>query len=101
MTKPRRPPELLSRPFTSRQAKAAGLTTSQLRSSAWRRLFHDVYVAADVADTFTVRAEAVKLVLPADAVVGYATAAWLHGVDVRASRSLVAVDVIAQRGDQI
>jgi hypothetical protein len=64
-------------------------------------MLHDVYVASGTPDTIELRARAIGLVLPDEAVVGYSTAAWLHGVDVRRSRNDAAVDVIAQRGDQI
>src|SRR4051812_45571049 len=101
MSRASRPPELLVGPFTSSQARAAGLTAEQLRSACWRRLFHGVYIAAELADTVALRARAIGLVLPPGAVVGYSTAAWLRGVDVRPSPYFAAVEVIAQRGDQI
>src|SRR3954447_18286138 len=101
MSRASRPRELLVGPFTSSQARAAGLTAEQLRSACWRRLFHGVYIAAELADTVALCARAIGLVLPPDAVVGYSTAAWLHGVDVRPSPYFAAVEVIAQRGDQI
>src|SRR4051812_39228167 len=101
MRPPRKPEELLGRPFTRSQARSAGLTAAELRSSAWRRILHDVYVSADIDDSFALRAAAVQLVLPDDAVVGYASAAWLRGADVRRSLKDLAVDVVAQRGDQI
>src|SRR4051812_4179311 len=101
MPRASRPPELLAGPFTSSQARAAGLTAEQLRSAGWRRLFHGVYIAAELTETVALRARAIGLVLPPGAVVGYSTAAWLHGVDVRPSAYFAAVEVIAQRGDQI
>ena len=88
-------------PFTIHQARAAGLTAEQLRSGCWRRLFQGVYVNADIADTVVLRARAVSLVLPPGAAAGYSTAAWMHGADVRPSAYFAAVEVIAQRGDQI
>jgi len=94
------PPELLVAPFTSAQAAALGITASQLRSSAFRRVLRDVYVAAHVPDCPELRAAAARLVIPDEAVVGYEDAAWLHGADVRDRRSLD-VKVIGQRGDQI
>jgi AbiEi antitoxin C-terminal domain len=101
MRRAHRPAELLTGPFTAKQAQAAGLTSEQLRSSCWRRLFHGVYISADLTETVALRARAVGLVLPPGAVVGYSTAAWLRGVDVRPSAYFAAVEVIAQRGDQI
>src|SRR4051794_6644493 len=93
-------PELTGRVFTSEDAREVGLSYKQLRSCAYRRLFHDVYVDATAPDTLELRAEAIGLVLPADAVVGKTAAAWIHGADVR-DRRCAEVEVIAQRGDQI
>ncbi|MFL6151161.1 MAG: DUF559 domain-containing protein [Ornithinibacter sp.] len=47
-----------------------------------RRVFHGVYVAAGLSDTFELRVDALALVVSADSVVCDRTAAWLHGVDV-------------------
>jgi very-short-patch-repair endonuclease len=63
-------------------------------------LFHDVYVDATEPDTVQLRAAAIGLVLPDDAVVGLTAGAWLHGADVR-DRRHPEIEVIAQRGDQI
>jgi len=93
-------PELTGRAFTTEDARAAGLTYKQLRSSAYRRLFHDVYVVATEPDSVELRAAAIRLVLPDDAVVGLTAGAWLHGADVR-DRRRPEIEVIAQRGDQI
>src|SRR3954454_5060528 len=93
-------PELRGRVFTSEDARAVGLSYKQLRSCAYRRLFHDVYVDAAAPDTLELRAAAIGLALPAGAVVGYTAAAWLHGADVRDRRS-PAIEVIAQSDDQI
>ncbi|HMC67600.1 MAG TPA: type IV toxin-antitoxin system AbiEi family antitoxin, partial [Mycobacteriales bacterium] len=90
----------MGRPFTSEDARAVGLTYKQLRSSAYRRLFHDVYVDATEPDSVELRAAAIGLVLPDGAVVGLTAAAWLHGADVR-DRRCDDIEVIAQRGDQI
>ena len=94
------PDELLSAPFTVRQALAAGLTRRQLQSSVWRRVVRGVYVNTALEDSLQLRAAAVKLVLPDDAVVGLTAGAFLHDADVRA-RTDAPVEVIAQRGDQI
>ena len=93
-------PALGSAPFTRATALAAGLSAKQLRCAAYRRLLHDVYVDASVPDSVELRAGAVRLVLPDDAVVGYTASAWLQGADVR-DRRMLDVEVIAQRGDQI
>nr|WP_239523486.1 hypothetical protein [Geodermatophilus normandii] len=50
-----------------------------MRTSAWRRLRPDVYVAADRAVTHLTRADAVALVAPPQAVFGGRTAAVRHG----------------------
>lgn len=77
------PPSLRTGPFTVRQAEAAGLTRSALRSSVWRNPFRDVYVLAELEETLTQRLAALRLVLPGHAVACGLTAAWLHGADVR------------------
>lgn len=75
----------LDRPFTFRQAAAVGLQTREL---AWlcthryvRRLVTGVYLAVQVEDTLAVRAEALRLVVPPDAVITDRTAGWLHGAN--------------------
>jgi hypothetical protein len=82
------PPQLLKGPFTLAQALAAGLTRNSLQSEPWRRIFRGVWVHADVPDTLQMRLAAVRLVLPARAVVWGLTAAWLHGLDVRRESDL-------------
>lgn len=56
------------------------LTRGQLRSSAWRRLFADVYACASLMVDHRLRARAVRLLLP-DAVLSGRSAAVLWGVD--------------------
>lgn len=87
-------------PFTVAQARAAGLTRTQLEGASYRQLLHCVYVRADVQDSELLRARAVTLVLPDDAVVGQASAAWLLGADVLDNRR-PGLWVITNRGDQI
>ena len=77
------PASLLHGPFTQAQAIEAGLTRNSLQSAPWRRIFREVWVHADVADSLEMRLAAVRLVLPLRAVVCGLTAAWLHGLDVR------------------
>lgn len=79
---PAQPPGLLGLPFRGTDAVARGLLTAdQLRSSAWHRLFRDVYLHRDVAVTHELRAvAAAALVLPG-AVVSGRSAAVLWGVD--------------------
>ena len=73
---------LLGSPFRGTEAVARGLLSpDQLRSSAWRRLFRDVYLHRDVGVTHEVRAvAAAALVLPGAVVTGR-SAAVLWGVD--------------------
>jgi len=97
---PSLPEELRLGPVTTAIAADAGLTPKQLRGTAWRHLFRDVYVHVDAPDTVAMRAAAAALVLPPDAVIGYTTAAWLHGADVRTT-PLGPVEVILQRGGQL
>jgi hypothetical protein len=75
------PANLRTEPFLASAAVRAGLLTHRrLRGSAWRQLFHDVYVHRDVPVTHEVRARAVTLLLP-EAVVSGPSAAVLWGVD--------------------
>lgn len=78
-------PLALDRPFTYRQAAAAGLQPRELARLCThrylRRLVPGVYVAIQVQDTLAVRAEALRLVVPPDAVITDRTAGWLHGAN--------------------
>src|SRR5674536_36877 len=77
--------ELTGAPFRGSAAVRAGMVSwSRLRSGCWRRLLPDVYAAASLPETVTLRARAAALVLPSGAAVTGSSAAWLHGVDVRA-----------------
>jgi hypothetical protein len=73
-------------PFTAEQARDVGVTEWVLRrlvrDGLVRRVLPSVYVDAASADDLTMRARAVSLVLPPDAVVVDEHAAWLHGVDI-------------------
>jgi very-short-patch-repair endonuclease len=80
---PRRPPQLRGRVFRGSTAVSRGLLTrNDLRSSAWRPLFRDVYADAQVLVTHTIRCAAVGrwLVPPGAAIAGRA-AAGLYGCD--------------------
>lgn len=77
------PESLRHRPFTRAEARAAGLTDKALESAAWRQLFRNVWVYADVPDSRELRLAAARLVLPEHGVLCGLTAAWVHGVDVR------------------
>lgn len=79
---PHRPASLLSEPFRGSLAVRSGLLTpDQLRSSAWRRLFRDVYVHRRVPVTHELRAVAAASLLFPDAVVSGRSAAVLWGID--------------------
>jgi hypothetical protein len=70
------------RPFTTKQAEAAGVTrhviARLLREDLLRRVLKGVYVATQVSDGLLLRARALALVVPPDAAVTDWTACWLH-----------------------
>lgn len=74
---------LTSRPFTTQQAAAVGVTPRVMRDladrGAVRRLLRGVYVGAGVPDSLALRRDAVRLVAPPGAVVTDRIAGWLHG----------------------
>ena len=82
-------------PFTAQEAYAAGVARHDIRAllarGFLRPLLRSVYVASQMADDLWLRARALALVLPPEAVVTDRTAAWLHGVDVLPRTSGVAV----------
>jgi hypothetical protein len=73
----------LDRPFTHAEAREMGLQTRDLcvlvEDGLVRRLVAGVYVANRVPDSLALRAQALRLVVPQDAVVTDRTAGWLHG----------------------
>lgn len=73
-------------PFTPAMARTAGMQRGalerQVRSGTVRRILRGVYVHASVPETSSLRAAALALVLPADAVAVDRTAAWLYGIEV-------------------
>lgn len=69
--------ELLSGPFTLREALDAGLTKGRLRSKAFGSPFRGVYAPAAVPDDLHNRCRAAALVLPDAAVFSHSTAARL------------------------
>jgi len=81
------PEALICAPFTTAQAKAAGVSESSLRGAQWRHVFYGVWAHRDLPDTREHRLAAVKLVLPEGAFVCGATGAWLYGGDVQARRA--------------
>ncbi|HET6907708.1 MAG TPA: hypothetical protein VFH54_00085 [Mycobacteriales bacterium] len=88
MGAPKIPEQLLGRPFTLAQARAAGLTGRALQGGQWRRVLRGVWAHVDVSDSRELRLAAVLLVLPPDAVARELTAAWLYGADVRRADDL-------------
>jgi very-short-patch-repair endonuclease len=79
---PRRPEVLLGRAFRGSTAVARGLLTpNELRSSAWQRLFRDVYACSTLTVTHTVRARVAALLVLPGAVVSGRSAAVLWGLD--------------------
>src|SRR6476646_378188 len=82
------PLQLCGRPFSWYEAQQAGLTRHQLRTSAFRHVFREVWVPADVPDGRDCRLAATKLVTPPHAVLRGLTAAWIYGADVRQESDL-------------
>ena len=83
MTRAFVPPQLLDAPFTTQQARAAGLSETALRSEPWRQIFYGVWVHAAVPDSREMRLRAATLIVPEHGVLCGLTAAWIHGGDVR------------------
>lgn len=76
----RRPESLRGRVFRKADVVTrAVLSPSELRSSAWRRLYRGVYVDARVPDSVLLRVSGAALLLPGTAVFSGRTAAYLHG----------------------
>jgi very-short-patch-repair endonuclease len=79
---PARPAALRGKVFRGSEQVALGrVTRAQLRSSAWRRLFPDVYACASLPVTHLRRARAVAGLLLPGAVLSGRSAAVLWGVD--------------------
>ncbi len=91
---PHRPPELTGRAFRGSAVVRAGLLTpAQLRSSAWQRLYPDVYACTSLDVDHAVRAHAVARLLLRDAVVSGRSAAVLWGVDLADAAEPVSASV--------
>ena len=71
-----------SRPFTTTQALAAGITAKQLRSRAYRRLAKGKYVSAQRAIDALLHAESALLGHPEEAFVSHTTAARVYHLPV-------------------
>lgn len=71
----------LDRPFTLRQAQAAGLSRHRIRTLETQRLIRrvikSVYVAVQVPDSIELRLRGLALVVPADVVLTDWTVCWL------------------------
>jgi len=78
--------------------RSGRLTRHQLPSSAWRRLFPDVYACASLAVTHELRTEAVTSTLIPGAVACGRTAAVLWGVDLAETDDEVECTVPARSG---
>jgi hypothetical protein len=75
----------LDRPFTHLEARSVGLLPKELgwlcQQGFLRRMVPGVYVAAQAPDCIELRAAALRLVVPPDAVVTDRSAGWLHGAE--------------------
>ena len=75
----------LDAPFTAGAARGAGLGSNDLtrlvEENYLRRVVAGVYVAVQVPDSIGLRAAALRLVVPPDAVITDRTAGWLHGAN--------------------
>ncbi|SEO90955.1 type IV toxin-antitoxin system AbiEi family antitoxin [Trujillonella endophytica] len=79
---PTRPAALTGKVFRGSDALASGrLTRGRLRSSAWRRVFPDVYACSSLTVDHRLRARAAARLLVPAAVVSGRSAAALWGVD--------------------
>jgi hypothetical protein len=67
------------RPFTRKEALLSGLADNDLAGRRFRRIFHGIYVAADVDITVAVRARAALLVAPPGSYASHHTAVLLWG----------------------
>ena len=79
--KPRVPAALRKGPFTSAEARGAGVTRGNLRGSGYRRLGSGIYRWVGLRESPQVMLAAVARRLPAGAAFSGPTAAWLHGLD--------------------
>ncbi|WP_433538106.1 hypothetical protein ACQPZK_10480 [Micromonospora sp. CA-249363] len=97
---PRRPARLQGRVFRGSRAVADGLLTpAELRSSAWRPIFRDVYADAELEVTHRARcAAAAQLVLLPGVVIAGRSAAALYGASSIAGDA--PVDVLVPSGQR-
>ena len=100
MLSPARPPALRGRVFRGSHAVAARLLTrTQLTSTAWRRLFRDVYADAALPHTHETAVAGASLIVPRSAVFAGRSAAYLLGAETLAEAS-TPVEVIVPETDR-
>jgi len=68
-----------SKPFGRAEARRAGIPVRELSSARFRKLFHDVYVGADVAVSPLLRASALLGISPVGSHASHLTAAQIWG----------------------
>jgi len=66
-------------PFTSAEAREAGISAKKLRGGRYQRLFHGLHLSAEVVATPALRAEAVLKICPPGSQASHFTAAELWG----------------------
>ncbi len=76
------PTPIAGRPFRLAEATDLGVSPNELRGPAYRQLFRDVYVAADLHDSIELRCDGLTLVLPKSIAFSHHTAASLFGLPV-------------------
>lgn len=74
-----RPSSLQGRVFTRQMALKAGLTDHQLAGPGWHRLVRGVYADSRMPLDHALRTSGARFVLPAHAILGGPSAAWLQG----------------------
>lgn len=82
------PTELLRRPFSTDQARRAGLVEYGLSHGPWVQLHRGVWAHAALELTLAVRVAAARLVLPPDAALSHHTGARWHGATVGPDEAL-------------
>ncbi|MCW2747831.1 MAG: hypothetical protein JWP10_973 [Nocardioidaceae bacterium] len=82
------PAGLTDRAFTTREARAHGVTRDALKGSAFVRLHRGVYVLQSTPVTLALEVEAARLILPSDAALSHTTNLQWHGIAAGRSRPL-------------
>lgn len=77
------PPELTRRPFSLDEARDAGLSLSALSGKAWQRVGARLYRWKELPEDPWLTLMAWQRVLPPETAFVGATAAWLHGLDLK------------------